>query len=56
MINPFADIHWNPGTTERHAFGARPLVGIPIIAGLPHPLGKFAVRHMQPHGFSPTRQ
>ncbi len=34
MINPFADIHWNPGTAERRAFGVRLLVGLPIIAAV----------------------
>lgn len=32
MINPFADIHWNPSAAERRIFGLRLLIGFPIIA------------------------
>lgn len=32
MINPFAEINWNPGEKEMHAFGKSMLIGFPAIA------------------------
>ena len=32
MINPFAEIHWNPGTDERRSFARSWVVGFPVLA------------------------
>lgn len=34
MINPYADIRWNPDAAQSRAFGLRLLIGFPIIAAV----------------------
>lgn len=32
MINPFADVNWNPGTAERRKFATSLIIGFPAVA------------------------
>ena len=32
MINPFADVNWNPSIAERRKFGLTILLGVPVVA------------------------
>jgi hypothetical protein len=34
MINPFADIHWNPDTAEKRKFARSLIIGFPIISAV----------------------
>lgn len=48
MLNPFADVNWNPGITERRKFAVSLIIGFPVIAIVFSLVGWFAKHTWKP--------
>ena len=49
MINPFKDVNWNPGPTEKRKFAVSLVIGFPIVAGV-----LFLIKGLFSHSWNPV--